>query len=193
MVGGDIVQGFAKAEGNFPGLRTPRILICCRAGNDSRPRKSSIRPAVDHPRVRGRGSYGGVGPAGGRKNNSDEAPLPANVNRGRRFSVAELPLLIRLRDLNNARTASGDLEDLVIERIQSILDIPLTFPSDLESDENLATRRSLRERVVVSVLEAIRPLILLDGLDEVSHKLRRDSIVAGVLGLRFSSKVHGSY
>lgn len=96
------------------------------------------------------------------------------------FPLQEFPLLVRLRDLNNARTASGNLEDLLIEQIQSILDIPLTFPSDLESEESSATRRSLRERAVVSILEALRPLILLDGLDEVSHKLRRDSIVEGV-------------
>jgi len=38
------------------------------------------------------------------------------------------PLLIRLRDLNNASTLSGDLGDLVTERIQSILNIPLSFP-----------------------------------------------------------------
>jgi predicted NACHT family NTPase len=96
------------------------------------------------------------------------------------FPLQNFPLLLRLRDLNNAKAASGDLEDLLIERIQSILDIPLTFPADLESEDSSTTRKALRERAVVSILETLQPLILLDGLDEISHKAKRDSIVAGV-------------
>ena len=90
------------------------------------------------------------------------------------------PLLIRLRDLNNASTITGDLDDLVTERIQSILNIPLSFPPDLESKDSVTTRKSLVEQAVVTVLERLQPLILLDGLDEVSHKLRRDGIVRGI-------------
>jgi hypothetical protein len=96
------------------------------------------------------------------------------------FPLQDFPLLIRLRDLNNATSASGDLQDLLIERIQSMLDIPLSFPPDLESEGASEARRSLRERAVVQILETLHPLILLDGLDEVSHKAKRDSIVAGV-------------
>ena len=58
--------------------------------------------------------------------------------------------------------------------------IPLSFPPDLEAKDALATKKSLIEQAVVTVLENLRPLILLDGLDEVSHKLRRDSIVKGI-------------
>jgi energy-coupling factor transporter ATP-binding protein EcfA2 len=93
--------------------------------------------------------------------------------------LQDFPLLIRLRDMNNAKSASGNLEDLLIERIQSILDIPLSFPTDLESEDSSETRRSLRERAVIQMLETLRPLVLLDGLDEISHKARRDSIIAG--------------
>lgn len=96
------------------------------------------------------------------------------------FPNQEFPLLIRLRDLNNATTADGDLEDLIVERIQSILEFSLEFPEGLQSAESAASRKSLRERAVVRVLETLRPLIILDGLDEISHKARRDGIVAGV-------------
>jgi hypothetical protein len=96
------------------------------------------------------------------------------------YPEQNFPLLIRLRDLNNARSTSGDLEDLLIERIQNILDVPLIFPADLESEDSISTRRSVRERAVVSMLESLKPLILLDGLDEISHKARRDSVVTGV-------------
>ena len=96
------------------------------------------------------------------------------------FPDQEFPLLIRLRDLNNATTADGDLEDLIVERIQSILELSLEFPEDLQSAESATSRKSLRERAAVRVLETLRPLIILDGLDEISHKARRDGIVAGV-------------
>ena len=69
----------------------------------------------------------------------------------------------------------------LIERtFESMLDIPLSFPADLESEDASEARRSLRERAVVQILETLQPLILLDGLDEVSHKAKRDSIIAGV-------------
>jgi len=90
------------------------------------------------------------------------------------------PLLIRLGDLNNANTMTRDLDDLVLERIQSILNIPLNFPPDLESKDSITTKKAVIEQTVVTVLETLQPLILLDGLDEVSHKLRRDSIVRGI-------------
>jgi hypothetical protein len=96
------------------------------------------------------------------------------------FPAQDFPLLIRLRDLNNAKAASGNLQDLLIERILSILDIPLSFPADLESEDASEARRSLRERAIVQILETLHPLILLDGLDEVSHKAKRDSIIGGV-------------
>lgn len=96
------------------------------------------------------------------------------------FPSQDFPLLIRLRDLNNAKATSGNLQDLLIKRIQSILDIPLSFPPDLESEDASEARRSLRERAVVQMLETLQPLILLDGLDEVSHKAKRDSIIGGV-------------
>lgn len=96
------------------------------------------------------------------------------------FPEQSFPLLIRLRDLNNATSASGDLQDLIVERIQAMFDIPLNFPPELEPEGASETRKSLRERAVVTILETLHPLILLDGLDEVSHKAKRDSIIAGV-------------
>ncbi len=56
----------------------------------------------------------------------------------------------------------------------------MIFPADLESKDSITTKKSVIEQAVVTVLENFQPLILLDGLDEVSHKLRRDSIVKGI-------------
>jgi hypothetical protein len=36
------------------------------------------------------------------------------------FPLQEFPLLIRLRDLNNAKPFDGDMQDLLIERIHGI-------------------------------------------------------------------------
>jgi predicted NACHT family NTPase len=94
--------------------------------------------------------------------------------------LQEFPLLIRLRDFNNVRVADAELQDLLVDRLQSILDIPLTFPEDLKSADSTVTKRSVKERAVAHVLETLRPLILLDGLDEVSHKIKRDSLIAGL-------------
>ena len=96
------------------------------------------------------------------------------------FPTQSFPLLIKLRDLNNAKAAEGDFQDLLIERIQMILDIPLSFPSDMIGEDAIASRRSLRERAVIQALESLKPVILLDGLDEVSHKAKRDGIIEGV-------------
>jgi hypothetical protein len=96
------------------------------------------------------------------------------------FPHQSFPVLIRLRDLNNVTPISGNLQDLLIEHIQSILDIPLSFPTELEAEGTSEARRSLRERAVVQILETLQPLVLLDGLDEISHKARRDSIIAGL-------------
>jgi hypothetical protein len=94
--------------------------------------------------------------------------------------LQEFPLLIRLRDLNAAKAASGDFQDVLIERIQSIFDITLAFSHSSDSAEASPSPSELRGRAVVQVLESLRPVILLDGLDEVSHKLKRDGIIAAV-------------
>jgi DNA polymerase III delta prime subunit len=96
------------------------------------------------------------------------------------FPVQEFPLLIRLRDLNNVRPKDGDYQSLLVEKIQSILDIPLEFPEDLSTPDSAVARKSLRERAVVHVLETLRPLILLDGFDEISHKAKRDGVIAAI-------------
>lgn len=94
--------------------------------------------------------------------------------------LQNFPLLIRLRDLNAIRVADGNYQDLLIQRIQSILDIPLEIPSDLESGDAPISRAAVRERAVVHMLDILRPVILLDGFDEISQKLKRDAIIEGV-------------
>ena len=94
--------------------------------------------------------------------------------------LQEFPLLIRFRDLNRMRGKDDDYSDLLIKHIQSILDIPLEFPANPLPEDSPLDQKVLRERAVVHMLEILRPVILLDGLDEIPHKLKRDGIIAGV-------------
>lgn len=99
---------------------------------------------------------------------------------GKACPLQEFPLLIRFRDMNQTRGRDDDFPDLLIQRIQSILDISLDFPVDPSPDAVSPDPKVLRERAVVHILEILRPVILLDGLDEIPHKLKRDGIIAGV-------------
>jgi NACHT domain len=94
--------------------------------------------------------------------------------------MQEFPLLIRFRDLNQMRGKEDDFSDLLIQRIQTILDITLDFPFTPSPDASSLDQKALRERAVVRMLELLRPVLLLDGLDEIPHKLKRDGIIAGV-------------
>lgn len=94
--------------------------------------------------------------------------------------LQEFPLLIRLRDLNQMTGRDEDYSGLLVQCIQAILDIPLEFPANASPDDLPVDYKTLTERAVVRLLEILRPVILLDGLDEIAHKLRRDGIIAGI-------------
>lgn len=102
------------------------------------------------------------------------------INNSEVCPLQEFPLLVRLRDLNTTRVQDGSFRDLLIERIQSVLDIRLSLPVEMAGKEDIELRRTLRERTVIQALEILRPVILLDGLDEIAQKLRRDGIIEGV-------------
>jgi energy-coupling factor transporter ATP-binding protein EcfA2 len=92
-------------------------------------------------------------------------------------STQDFPILIQLRDLNSARTPQS-IEDcsLITERLQTLFDIPFSPPSE-GSSATAFDLRSARQRVVLEVIEATRPLILLDGLDEITLKRKRDAVI----------------
>ena len=98
---------------------------------------------------------------------------------GSRFSETQsFPILIRLRDLNKAKLAQNAEEsDLLVEKLQEVLDISIAFSESSDLSEGLVARRAIRERAVIEVLESLHPLVLLDGLDEVAHKRKRDALV----------------
>ena len=89
------------------------------------------------------------------------------------------PVLIKLRELNGLRTPKT-IEDstLIVEALQKIYRITLNL-SDTTADDSVAhsNLRASRERAVLEIIESTRPLILLDGLDEITHKKKRDAVI----------------
>lgn len=104
----------------------------------------------------------------------------------------DFPVLVRLRDLNqrskavDAETRMGD-DDTLIRHIQHLLGIQIAFPAELMSDDHVKQRRTIRDRVVIDYLDGLKILLIFDGLDELSSKTRRNSIISEirVLALQF--------
>ena len=89
------------------------------------------------------------------------------------------PILIKLRDFNGARTPKT-IEDstLIIEALQKVYRLTLDNSDSSQVDlTEQANLRASRERAVLEVIETTRPLILLDGLDEITHKKKRDAVI----------------
>lgn len=95
----------------------------------------------------------------------------------------ELPLLLRLRDLNStSRSSHGPDEfldeDAMIAELQSLMGLRIEYPPDLNGDENRSARRSLRDRIVTDFLDSIKALIILDGFDEIVASSRKEAVVS---------------
>ncbi len=96
--------------------------------------------------------------------------------------VLQFPILIRLRELNhrpgmyNNEIRISD-DDILVSHLQETLGIRLSFPVGLESPENAAQRRAIRDRAVIDYIDNLRVLLVLDGFDEIASRSRRDSIL----------------
>ena len=95
----------------------------------------------------------------------------------------DIPLLVRLRDVNPA-TKVADIpeklsdDDLLISRLQNLIGLRITYPADLAGDENRTARRILRDRIVIDFLDSMKALLVFDGFDEIVAKTRKDAVVA---------------
>src|SRR5208337_1927392 len=92
------------------------------------------------------------------------------------------PILVRLRDIN-VRQKEGEEglktrdDGYLISMLQEILGIRVEFPADLLRDEEAGTRSAIRRRVVIDILDALKVLIILDGLDEIVFKKHREAVL----------------
>ena len=95
----------------------------------------------------------------------------------------DLPLLVRLRDLNPRGKTPDGLEklsedNLLLSRLQNLIGLRIAFPADLAGDENRTARRNLRDRIVIDFLDSMKALIIFDGFDEIIAKSRKDAAVS---------------
>lgn len=93
-----------------------------------------------------------------------------------------VPIVLRLRDLNERSRGRKSGAGLVFEAIQNILGLSILDTCDLQPGLVPAT---VIERVVVEALEELGSLVVLDGFDEVSTNKARDSVIADVRRLAF--------
>lgn len=86
------------------------------------------------------------------------------------------PILVRLKELqqpNDVDSAAG----VVLSHIQAVLGIHVTFPGHHQGAEEQERRSIVLTRSITSILNSIRPLIILDGLDEIPTRKLRDQVI----------------
>ena len=84
------------------------------------------------------------------------------------------PILIKLRELNNK---IGFIGDSIIDKIFSLLGLKIEFPKEMQIPEANADRRALKEKIVITVLDDLNALLILDGFDELVQADSREQAV----------------
>jgi hypothetical protein len=82
---------------------------------------------------------------------------------------------IHLRDLNMATPTT--LPEYIRRTLQEMLRLRISYPEELEGEDNSGARKAIRDSVITDWLNAVHALIILDGFDEITLKNRRDLIV----------------
>lgn len=82
---------------------------------------------------------------------------------------------IHLRDLNLAQSTA--VPEYIKRSLQEMLRLRISYPGELDGEENSGARRAIRDNVLTDWLNAVHALIILDGFDEITLKSRRDLTV----------------
>lgn len=91
-----------------------------------------------------------------------------------RFSF---PILIKLRDLNDSKTPASSI---IIDTLYNILGLRIHFPEDLQKGDASSERKAVKEKLVVSVVESLGVLLILDGFDELAQAKKRSETIKGI-------------
>lgn len=106
---------------------------------------------------------------------------------GDRFS---LPIVIRLHDLNNADSSTGST--LIIEQIFNTLGLKIQFPEKpirsvtsnrLMESLSASQMKSIKQKLVVSFLDQLQVLLILDGFDEIVLLSDREQVIEEIRAL----------
>jgi hypothetical protein len=105
----------------------------------------------------------------------DEAFLPNH----------QILIRIHLRDLNISQSTT--VPEYIRRFLQETLRLRISYPKDLEGEGNSGARRAIRDSVITDWLNAVHALLILDGFDEITLKIRRDLVVEELR--RFSAQL----
>lgn len=102
------------------------------------------------------------------------------------------PLVIRLRELSTRHLGlESDLvqknqKKLLIGKLQQILGVTVSWPDALKGDDAISERVSTLERLIVQLLESLRPILILEGFDEIGYRTRQDAVLEEIRFLSMS-------
>jgi hypothetical protein len=91
------------------------------------------------------------------------------------------PILIRFRDLNVAK-ASNDAT-LLIDSISNTLGVRVGTPDGRGMQASASHRKSIMERLVISILNSLGVLLILDGFDELTDPDKRKEALIDIRNL----------
>jgi predicted NACHT family NTPase len=70
--------------------------------------------------------------------------------------------------------APTNAPEYIRRTLQDLLRLRICYPNELAGEENIGSRRAIRDQVLADWLNTVQALIILDGFDEITLKTRRD-------------------
>lgn len=109
------------------------------------------------------------------------------------FPEFNIPLLIRLREVKLSPLVNENGQDPhkhnlgpIFELFYSIIGLNISYPSNLTDPSNTNALRTFIESLIITILDNMRALILLDGFDEISLKHTKNEIIRDIKKLGHS-------
>jgi hypothetical protein len=89
-----------------------------------------------------------------------------------RFSF---PLLIKFRDLTAGNITSDS--SILLAQLADILGLRVQFPANLQTFETAHERTSIKNKLLIEMLEEMNTLVILDGFDEFAQLEHRETLI----------------
>ncbi len=114
-----------------------------------------------------------LGPPGAGKTTSLKQVASRLLTSDEFLPSRNFPLLIELRALNDGYKL---VPDPLLAAITRVLGISIEIPKDVPPEEQRSELKILRERIVTACLGTLKPLILIDGFDELADATLRAAV-----------------
>ncbi len=93
------------------------------------------------------------------------------------------PLVIRLREFNQRRSKKSDPNKsneentLIIDKLLQLLGIDIEISDNMQLQKGQTKTIALKENLLIEALEKFRPLVILDGFDELTYVTHKDQVL----------------